>query len=166
MQLYFVRGIDRLVLLARLVSCDVLGISELIHYPGSHGQPTLEPPTGYFCPDVNVTYTCHDSNVTVMTWYADPYLGKQGIKYVPGYIRNETMMKTGNFCAQATNFSETDKFISVTTILTVIAGGIESGTNITCLTIRSGYQLVSSSFLYFAGNDLKVTVIAIAICFF
>ena len=100
-----------------------------------------------------------------MTWYADPYLGKQGIPYAPGYIRNETMMKNGMFYAQAINFSEdieTAEFISVTTILTVIAGGIENGTKITCLTIRGGYRLVSSSILYFAGNDFQVTAIAIA----
>ena len=97
MQLYFVRGIDRLVLLARLVSCDVLGISKLIHYPGSHGQPTLEPPTGYFCPNVNVTYTCHDSNVTTMTWYAEPHIsGNPGIQYAPGYT-NESMKKYDGF---------------------------------------------------------------------
>ena len=125
----------------------------------------MEPQTGHFCPDVNVTYICHDSNVTVMAWYADPYLGKQGIPYVPGYIRNETMMKNGMFYAQATNFSEdieTGEFISVTTILIVIVGGIENGTNIRCLTVRDGYRLVSSSILYFAGNDFQVTAIRIA----
>ena len=53
---------------------------------------------------------------------------------------------------------ETEKFISVTTILTVITSGIENGTNITCVTYRGGYPLVSSSIL---GNDLKVTVLAI-----
>ena len=51
----------------------------------------------------------------------------------------------------------------MTTILTVITSGIENGTNITCLTYRGGYPLVSSAVLYFAGNDLKVTVIAIAV---
>ena len=75
------------------------------------------------------------------------------------------MMKSGRFYAQATNFSEdieTAEFISVTTILTVITSGIENGTNIRCLTVRDGYRLVSSSILYFAGNDFQVTAIAIA----
>ncbi|CAI8040829.1 hypothetical protein GBAR_LOCUS22704 [Geodia barretti] len=121
---------------------------------GSHGQPTLDPPTGYFCPDVNVTYTCHDSNVTTMTWYAEPHISGPGILYVPGYT-SESMKKYDGFYAQITNFSEdieTEKFISVTTILTVITSGIENGngTNITCVTYRGGYPLVSSSVIYFA----------------
>ena len=53
-------------------------------------QPTLEPPTGLFCPEVNVTYTCHDSLVMAMTWFAEPYFsGNQGIKYAPVTITNE-----------------------------------------------------------------------------
>ena len=130
------------------------------------GQPNLEPPTGYFCPNVNVTYTCHDSNVSSMTWYAEPYISRSlGIQYAPGFTSNESMKKYDSFYAQAINFSvdiETEMFISVTTILTVITSGIENGTNITCLTYRGGYPLVSSSILYFAGNDIKITVIAIA----
>ena len=140
-------------------------VLELIHCPGNHGQPTLEPPTDYFCPDVNVTYTCHDSNVSSMTWHAEPHISRSlGIQYAPGFTSNESMKKYDSFYSQATNFSvdiETGKFISVTTILTVIASGIENGTNITCLTYRGGYPLVSSSILYFAGNEMKVTVIAI-----
>ena len=69
------------------------------------------------------------------------------------------MKKYDSFYTQATNFSvdiETEKFISVTTILTVITSGIENGTNITCVTYRGGYPLVSSSILYFAGNDPKI----------
>jgi hypothetical protein len=119
---------------------------------GNHGQPTLEPQTGHFCPNVNITFICHDSNVTVMTWYAESYLEKQGIPYAPGFTENETMMVNG-FYAQATNFDvdmDTGEFISVTTTLTVIASGIENGTNITCLTVRGGYRLMSSSILYFA----------------
>ena len=100
-----------------------------------------------------------------MTWYAEPHIsGNPGIQYAPGYT-NESMKKYDGFYAQATNLSEdieAQKFISVTTILTVITSDIENGTNITCLTFRGGYPLVSSSILYFAGNDLKVTVIAIA----
>ena len=47
-------------------------------------QPTLESPTGLFCPEVNVTYTCRDSLVTAMTWFAEPYFSvNQGIKYAP-----------------------------------------------------------------------------------
>ena len=150
--------------MARLVFYHVLGILELIHCAGIHGQPTLEPPTGYFCPNVNVTYTCHDSNVTTMAWYAEPHIPKnQGIQYAPGFTSNESMKKDDSFYSQATNFSmEAGRFVSVTTILTVITSGIENGTNITCLTYRGGYPLVSSSIHYFAGNDLKVTVIAIA----
>ena len=61
-------------------------------------QPTLEPPTGHFCPEVNVTYTCRDSLVTAMTWFAEPYFsGNQGIKYAPVSITNETMKKGDYF---------------------------------------------------------------------
>ena len=81
-------------------------------------QPTLEPPT---CPEVNVTYTCHDSLVTAMTWFAEPYFsGNQGIKYAPGFTTNETMKKGEYFYSKTTNFSlkfETEKFESVMTIL-------------------------------------------------
>ena len=90
-----------------------------------------------------------------MAWFAEPYLGNQGIQYAPGFTSNETMKKEDTFYTQATSFSvdtETEKFISVTTILTVITSGIENGTNITCVTYRGGYPLVSSSILYFAGN--------------
>ena len=120
-------------------------------------QPTLEPPTGHFCPEVNVTYTCHDSLVTAMTWFAEPYFsGNQGIKYAPGFTTNKTMKKGDYFFSKATNFSvnfETEKFENVMTTLTVITSGLENGTNITCLTTRGGgLKLVSSSILYFAGN--------------
>ena len=120
-------------------------------------QPTLESPTGIFCPEVNVTYTCHDSLVTAMTWFAEPYFsGNQGIKYAPVSITNETMKKGDYFFSKATNFSvnfETEKFESVMTTLTVVTSGLENGTNITCLTTRGGgLKIVSSSLLYFAGN--------------
>ena len=120
-------------------------------------QPTLEPPTGLFCPEVNVTYTCHDSLVTAMSWFAEPYFsGNQGIKYAPVSITDETMKKGDYFFSKATNFSvnfETEKFEIVMTTLTVVTGGLENGTNITCLTTRGGgLKLVSSSLLYFAGN--------------
>ena len=75
------------------------------------------------------------------------------------YATNETRKKGDTFYAQDIIFSvdmETEKFISVTTILTVITSGIENGTNITCLTYRGGDQMVSSSVLYFAGNYLKI----------
>ena len=120
-------------------------------------QPTLEPPTGLFCPEVNVTYTCHDSLVTAMTWFAEPYFsGNQGIKYAPGFTTDETMKKGDYFFSKATNFSvdmEKNMFLSVTTTLTVITSGLENGTNIRCLTTRSSLKLVSSSILYFAGNS-------------
>ncbi|CAI8023840.1 hypothetical protein GBAR_LOCUS13914 [Geodia barretti] len=132
---------------------------------GNHGQPTLEPPTGYFCPNVNVTYTCHDSNVTSMTWFAENR--NRGIPYVPAFTSNESMKKYDSFYTQATNFSvdiETEKFISVTTILTVITSGIENGTNITCVTYRGGYPLVSSSILYFADLPRWKNTLVIIIC--
>ena len=101
-----------------------------------------------------------------MTWFAEPHISRnRGIPYGPGFTSNESMKKYDSFYTQATNFSvdiETEKFISVTTILTVISSGIENGTNITCLTYRGGYPLVSSSILYFASNEIKVTVIAIS----
>ena len=99
-----------------------------------------------------------------MAWYAEPHIPKnQGIQYAPGFTSNESMKKDDSFYSQATNFSmEAGRFVSVTTILTVITSGIENGTNITCLTFKGGHPLVSSSILYFAGNDMKVTVIAIA----
>ncbi|CAI8056316.1 hypothetical protein GBAR_LOCUS30677 [Geodia barretti] len=136
---------------ASLVFCRCILFALLMI--GNHGQPTLEPPTGYFCPNVNITYTCHDSQVTEMTWFAEPYFsGNQGIRYAAVSI-NQTKNIGDSFYTQATSFSvdiETEKFISVTTILTVITRGIENGTNITCLTYRGGYPLVSSSILYFA----------------
>ena len=90
-----------------------------------------------------------------MAWFAEPYFsGTQGIQYAPVSI-NDTKNMGDSFYTQATSFTvdiETEKFISVTTILTVITSGIENGTNITCVTYRGGYPLVSSSILYFAGN--------------
>ncbi|CAI8001988.1 hypothetical protein GBAR_LOCUS3295, partial [Geodia barretti] len=132
---------------------------------GNHGQPSLVPPTGYFCPNVNVTYTCHDSNVTSMTWFAENR--NRGISYVPAFTSNESMKKYDSFYTQATSFSvdiETEKFISVTTILTVITSGIENGTNITCVTYRGGYPLVSSSILYFADLPCWKNTLLIIIC--
>ena len=120
-------------------------------------QPSVEPPTGHFCPEVNVTYTCHDSLVTAMTWFAEPYFsGNQGIKYAPGFTTDETMKKGDYFYTQATSFSvdiEKNTFMNVTTTLTVVTSGLENGTNILCLTTRGGgLKLVSSSILYFAGS--------------
>ena len=120
------------------------------------GQPTLEPPTGHLCPEFNVTYTCHDSLVTAMIWFAEPYFsGNQGITYAPVSITNETMKKGDYFYSKATDFIvnfETEKFENVTTTLTIVTSGLENGTNITCQTTRGGgLKLVSSSILYFAG---------------
>ena len=102
----------------------------------SHGQPILEPPTGHFCPNINVTYTCRDSQVTVMTWFAEPYFsGNRGIQYAAVSI-NDTRNKGDSFYMRATSFSvdvETDKFVSVTTILTVITRGIENGYHVSDL---------------------------------
>ncbi|CAI8028698.1 hypothetical protein GBAR_LOCUS16329, partial [Geodia barretti] len=84
-----------------------------------------------------------------------------------GFTSNESMKKYDSFYTQATNFSvdiETEKFISVTTILTVISSGIENGTNITCLTYRGGYPLVSSSILYFADLPRWKNTSVIIIC--
>ncbi|CAI8001986.1 hypothetical protein GBAR_LOCUS3294, partial [Geodia barretti] len=78
-------------------------LSELLPKGSISGQPTLVPPTGYFCPNVNVTYTCHDSNVTSMTWFAENR--NRGIPYVPGFTSNESMKKYDSFYTQATNFS-------------------------------------------------------------
>ena len=123
-------------------------------------QPTLEPPTGHFCPEVNVTYSCHDSQVMAMAWFAEPYFsGNQGIKYAPGFTTNVTRKRGDYFYTQATSFSvdmEKNMFLSMTTTLTVITSGLENGTNITCLTTRGG----GSSILYFAGNGLKIIWIA------
>ena len=59
------------------------------------GQPALEPPTSQFCPDINITYTCNDDQVDLMSWLAEPYIsGNDVINYAPGLIHtnNESMV--------------------------------------------------------------------------
>ena len=125
------------------------------------GQPTLEPPTGHFCPNVNVTYTCHDSQVELMSWSAKHYIsGNDVINYSPGFIyaNNETMIliegTDNHFFSSLTSimFNRHDVTVAnITTTLRVITSGLDNGTNITCEICRGIKRSQSSSILYFVG---------------
>ena len=120
------------------------------------GKLTLEPPTGYFCADVNVTYTCHDDQVDLMSWSAKPYFTENDILYSPGliYVNNESVVFCKNFTSSLMTIvynSDNIEVANITTTLTVITRGLGNGTNITCLTNRRLNRSQSFSLLYFAG---------------
>ena len=153
---------DLAIIPTRWVSNDV----KLLTYYGFvtgvvSGQLTLEPPTGHFCPNVNVTYTCHGSQVELMSWSAKPYIsGNDAINYSPGFIyaNNETMIfiegTDNRFFSSLTSimFNRHDVTVAnITTTLRVITSGLDNGTNITCETYRGRNRSRSSSILYFAG---------------
>ena len=126
-------------------------------YIGSESrQPSLEPPTGFFCPDVNLTYTCHDDQVDLMSWSAEPYFTRN---YSPGliYVNNESVVfvegTNNNFTSSLTIVYNSNNIdvANITTTLTVITRGLGNGTNITCLTYRRVEKSQSFSILYFAG---------------
>ena len=125
------------------------------------GKLTLEPPTGFFCPDVNVTYTCHDDQVDLMTWSAKPYFTENDILYSPGliYVNNESVVfiegTNKNFISSLMTIvynSDNIEVANITTTLTVITRGLGNATNITCLTNRRLNISQSFSLLYFAGS--------------
>ena len=124
------------------------------------GKLTLEPPTVFFCPDVNVTYTCHDDQVDLMSWSAEPYFTENDILYSPGliYVNNESVVfiegTNKNFISSLMTIvynSDNTEVANITTTLTVITRSLENGTNITCLTNRRLKKSQSFSILYFAG---------------
>ena len=125
------------------------------------GKLTLEPPTGFFCPDVNVTYTCHDDQVDLMSWFAKPYFTENDILYSPGliYVNNESVVfiegtNKNSISSLMTIVYNSDNIdvANITTTLTVITRGLGNGTNITYLTNRRLNRLQSFSILYFAGS--------------
>ena len=132
----------------------------IIHTGNVSGELTLEPPTGRFCPNVNVTYTCYDSQVDLMRWTAEPYITRtDAIRYSPAYINNETMIfiegTDNHFFSSLTNimFNRHDVTVAnITTTLRVITSGLDNGTNITCVTYKGIKRSQSSSILYFVGK--------------
>ena len=123
---------------------------------GVSNKPILESPTTFFCPNVNVTYTCHATNVDLMSWTAYPYFyGNGRVPYGPG-LTNTLRKISDNFYTEATNVNEdlvNEKFVEVATVLTVITSGLQNGTNISCRSHGEvGAELnVSYSLLYFTG---------------
>ena len=129
---------------------------------GVSGSPTLYPPTHFICPTVmNVTYTCHDSQVDFLSWSAHPYfLGNRAYFYAPGG-GTEARRITEYFYTEATSVDvdvENRTFVDVTTTLRVVTSGVQNGTNISCITYRGDESRLSSSVLYFAGNHKRVTI--------
>ena len=86
---------------------------------GASNKPILEPSTTFFCPNVNVTYSCHATNVDLVSWTAYPYFyGNGRVLYAPG-LTNTLRKISDNFYTEATNVTE-DLVNEVTTVLTVI----------------------------------------------
>ena len=125
------------------------------------GQPALEPPTSQFCPDINVTYTCNDDQVDLMSWLAEPYIsGNDVINYSPGliYASNSSMVfiegANDQFFSSLMSImfnSNNINVANITTTLTAITSGLDNGTNMTCVTYRGVTKSQSSSILYFAS---------------
>ena len=115
----------------------------------------------FFCPDVNLTYTCHDDQVDHMSWSAKPYFTENDILYSPGliYVNNESVVfiegTNNNFISSLMTIvynSDNIDVANITTTLTVITRGLGNGTNITCLTYRRVEKSQSFSTLYIAGT--------------
>ena len=110
---------------------------------------------------MNVTYTCHDSQVDFLSWSAHPYFfGNRAFFYGPGGA-TETRRITEYFYTEATSVDvdvENVTFVDVTTNLRVVTSGVQNRTNISCITYRGDESRLTSSVLYFAGNHNKVIV--------
>ena len=118
------------------------------------GQPTLQPSTDYYCPNVTtVTYNCYDSQVLVIEWIVEEH--DRPIRYVIhlGLQFQQAITQTDHFSANLTNITNVNGNVGdVMTELSVDTRGLENGTNITCRTYSDhNHGEHSSSFLYFSG---------------
>ena len=126
------------------------------------GQPTLQPRTDYYCPNVTtVTYNCYDSQVLVIEWLLKEH--DRPIRYVVelGLEHQLAITQTNHFSAILTNITNVNGNVGDTmTELSVDTCGLENGTNITCRTYSEHSKGEnSSSFIYFAGFWSDLTLV-------
>ena len=59
-----------------------------------HGQPTLQPGTDYYCPQVNETLTffCNDSRIYVIEWIVEGYIPQFDIWQVLDFHNHQSSL--------------------------------------------------------------------------
>ena len=124
------------------------------------GIPTVQPSVLYTCPNTAVTYSCHASNVTEMSWKVEPY--NSLVIFTPAFIyaHNETSIESvdtrlfGNLTSIDFNRENTLVADNITTTVTFHNSEYENGTMVICQTFYIYEKFTSSAILYFAGRSL------------
>ena len=139
----------------------VQAIELLLNYTAGfvHGQPTLQPGTDYYCPQVNETLTffCNDSRIFEIEWIVEGYISPDyPIRYAASLglaAQSQSPTIIGNFTGRLINITEERGDIAnMITELVVDIHGLNNGTNITCRTLGiTGHDEYSSSVIYYSG---------------
>ena len=123
------------------------------------GEPVLWPPLIHSCPNESVTFTCSDSNVTIIEWRVEPHHSRDDeLSYSVSLISvNDTGPLTRNctnntFCSQLSHFSRLDdRFANMTITLSVRAPSVTNGTNIKCVTFVGNVKNTVNGTIFFSG---------------
>ena len=114
-----------------------------------------------------MTFTCSESNLTVIKWKVEPYTEDIDLRYAPLFMIEDPGMLMiesidGVLLAKLVNFTRiNEKSANMTTTLTVATSGVTNGTNITCITIAGSETSSMNAAIYFAGLLSKVLVLEI-----
>ena len=78
-----------------------------------YGQPTLQPGTDYYCPQVNETLTffCNDSQIYLIEWIVEGYIPPdKSIRYVASFGLSQPPNIIGSFTASLINVTMRNGF--------------------------------------------------------
>ena len=121
------------------------------------GEPALQPLSFHSCPNESVTFTCSDSQVSVMKWKVEPRPMGVDLTYVPSQMMGDqgrlTMNSTDNvLLSTLVHFDRIDEnFANMTISLTVATSGMRNGTNVTCITLVGNDECKMTATIYDTG---------------
>ena len=118
------------------------------------------------CPGAIVTFTCHDSNVTAMSWLVESYMQTM-VTFLPGFIYhniNDSVFISQGIDSRfvgtvvSIDFQEENKEFAdnIITTFRVVPIGLDNGTRVTCRTLDEEEVFHSSTKLYFAGIHIAL----------
>ena len=119
------------------------------------GEPALQPLSFHSCPNESATFTCSDSQVSVMKWEVEPHT-MADLSYVASQLMADpgllTMNSTDNVLHSTIVFDRIDEnFANMTSTLTVATSGLRNGTNVTCVTLVGNDECNMTATIYVTG---------------
>ena len=121
------------------------------------GEPALQPLSFHSYPNESATFTCSDSQVSVMKWEVKPYTTRDGdLTYAASVIIADpgllTMNSTDNVLHSTVVFDKIDEdFANMTSTLTVATSGVRNGTNVTCVSLVGNDECNMTATIYVSG---------------